>query len=159
MQTLLEEDDSESTLVVIVDPYKSPFARLLEDLDAMKFWNDFVEKSEEEQTNIINAFSEHCHTAKVPVDQEGEGQHIGRVSSRVKRTFKTKKNLSVESVKTCEDNLLNFFNVTPKDIYVQSPPTSFERLLLKAIAHYHGLEIKCKKLLLLKWIVLMIIFM
>lgn len=143
MQTLEEEDESESTLVIIVDPYKSPFARLLEDSDAMKFWNCFVEKTEEEQTDIINAFSQQYHKCKSDCVQ-GSDRSLGRLSSRVKRTFKTKKNLSIENVKDCEFQLLEFFNSTPQDIYVRSPPTSFDRLLLKAIAHYHGLEIKSK---------------
>ncbi|KAL1493306.1 hypothetical protein ABEB36_011385 [Hypothenemus hampei] len=139
LHTLKEEDDQESSLIVIVDPYKSPFARLLEDTEALKFWNDFVEKSENEQALIINAFYEKCQ--KQPPTYCNEEKSLGRVSSRIKRTFKTKKNLSIESVRDYELELLDFFNSNPQSVYVKIPPTTFDRLLLRAIAHYHGLDI------------------
>ncbi|XP_050314473.1 R3H domain-containing protein 4-like [Anthonomus grandis grandis] len=139
LQTLQEEDEPESTLIVIVDPYKSPFHRLLEDTNAMQFWNSFIEKTEEEQTNIINAFSEQYKPGCV---QTIGDNYVGRVSSRVKREFKMKKNLSIENVKLYESQLIEFFTLSPEEVYVKSPPTSFDRLLLKAIAHYHGLQVK-----------------
>ncbi|XP_066247200.1 R3H domain-containing protein 4-like [Euwallacea similis] len=144
LQTLLEEED-ENTLVVIVNPYKSPFARLLEDASAMKYWNNFIEKSDQEQADIINAFSQQYHKEKSKSDIviQDNKPPLGKVSSLVKRTLKNKKNLSMESVQNCEIEMLEFFKTSPQDVYVKSPPSSFDRLLLKAIAHYHGLQIKC----------------
>jgi len=124
-----------------VDPYKSPFARLLEDFDALEFWNNFIEKTEKEQMDLLNAFSEQYHKYKPDCVQD-TNRSVGRVSARVKRTFKTKKNLSIEIVRDYELQLLEFFDSSPKDVYVKCPPTSFDRLLLKTIAHYHGLQIK-----------------
>lgn len=141
LQTLQEEDESESTVIIIMESFKGPFARLLEDSKAMEFWNNFIEKSEEEQANIITAFSNKCNRTKIECNQSFTDQRLPKISSRVKRTFKTKKNLSMETVKGCEDNMLEFFTSTPHDVYIKSPNTSFDRLLLKAIAHHHGLQI------------------
>lgn len=140
-----QEDPHEDKLIVIVDPYKSPFARLLEDSNAMKFWNEFTAKSEEEQSCIICAFSQR---QKNPPTDEGAPNnidaHVGRISSKVKRSIKTKKNLSIEAVKNSELELLEFFKSEPQNVYVKSPSTSFDRLLLRAIATYHGLQIQRK---------------
>ncbi|XP_066158059.1 R3H domain-containing protein 4-like [Euwallacea fornicatus] len=143
LQTLLEEEDESS--LVIINSHKSPFARLLEDTSAMKYWNNFIEKSDQEQADIINAFSQQYHKEKSKSDIviQNNKPPLGRVSSLVKRTLKTKKNLSMESVQNCEIEMLEFFEASPQDVYVKSPTSSFDRLLLKAIAHYHGLQIKC----------------
>nr|AEE61844.1 unknown [Dendroctonus ponderosae] len=138
-----QEDQRDEKLIVIVDPYKSPFARLLEDSNAMRFWNDFTKKSEEEQSSIICAFSQR---QKHPLIEESAPNnvdaHVGRISTKVKRSIKTKKNLSIEAVRDSELDLLDFFKSKPQNVYVKSPSTSFDRLLLRAIATYHGLQIR-----------------
>ncbi|XP_060516236.1 uncharacterized protein LOC132695787 [Cylas formicarius] len=135
----LSEDDEDNAMVVM-EYYKSPFARLLEDADAMKYWNMFVEKTEEEQENIINVFSKQCN--KSGGTQILNEISTGKISTRFKRSLKIRKKLSIDAIKCCEDNLLMFFNSNTTGSYIKSPNNSFERLLINAIAHYHGLEFK-----------------
>lgn len=136
--TLKEEDEEDD--VTIMEPYKSPFTRLLEDNDALEYWHKFIQKSEEEQKKIVQSFSE-----KYTQNQDNESptkseKPFARISAKIRRTIKIRKNLSLESVKSCEDDLIHFFKATPNEVYIKHPPTSFDRLLLHAIAQYHGLK-------------------
>lgn len=135
MQTLAEEDEDEGS-AMFMEPYSSPFTKLLQDNDALQFWNAFVDKSEEEQAQVVAAFSQK-HSKK---DEVQKDKPLARISSKIKRTIKIKKNLSLELVKKSEDDLIAFFKLTPSQVYVKYPPTYFERLLLHAIAQYHGLQ-------------------
>ncbi|XP_044256792.1 R3H domain-containing protein 4-like [Tribolium madens] len=137
LQTLAEEEGDDESFVVIMEPYTSPFAKLLQDDDALQFWNAFVDKSEEEQAQVVAAFSQ--QNSKKDKDVQ-KGKPSARISPKIKRTIKIKKNLSLEQVKKSEDDLIAFFKSTPSQVYVKCPPTYFERLLLHAIAQYHDLQ-------------------
>ncbi|XP_030756271.1 R3H domain-containing protein 4-like [Sitophilus oryzae] len=140
LQTLQEEDDSAS--VIVFESNKSPLTRLLEDDIAIEFWNKFIEKSEEEQENILNSLSVKTELKSKISDNGNNNEIRGWISSKTKRTFKLKKNLSLEAIKNYEDDMLKFFLNSPFDVYVKVPLTSFDRLLLRAIARYHGLQTK-----------------
>uniref|UniRef100_V5I960 R3H domain-containing protein 4 n=2 Tax=Anoplophora glabripennis TaxID=217634 RepID=V5I960_ANOGL len=121
-----------------MESYKSPFARLLEDSNALEYWNTFIEKSEEEQLKIIRAFSDKfCDNNLQSVHKSNKH---GRLSSRIRHTIKIKKNLSLEVVKGLEEDLIKFFKTTPQNKYIRSPQTSFDRLLVHAAAQYHKLK-------------------
>lgn len=137
MLQTLNEDDEENEFIVIMEPYKTPFTRLLEDKTAMECWQNFIEKSEKEQKEIIQKFSNSVQDIK---NDNIRKDKPGKISSRIKRTFKIRKNLSLEIVKGCEEDLIGFFRTTPSDIYIKHPPTSFDRLLLHGIAQYHRLH-------------------
>lgn len=137
LQTLSEEEEN-GNMVVIMESHKGPFARLLDNKDALEYWQEFVEKSEEEQSELIRALTEKYHNETVV--ERCQSDSPGRISSRIRRTFKIKKNLSLEIVQVCEEDLIQFFKAKPEDTYVKIPPTSFERLLIHAIAQYHKLQ-------------------
>lgn len=124
-------------MVVIMETYKGPFARLLDDKEAFEYWQEFIEKSEEEQTEIIKALTEKYPNETVVENTKSDIP--GRISSRIKRTFKIRKNLSLEIVQVCEEDLIQFFKATPDDRYIKVPPTSFDRLIIHAVAQYHRL--------------------
>ncbi|KAG5889716.1 hypothetical protein JTB14_010190 [Gonioctena quinquepunctata] len=138
LQTLDEEDEKEN-YVTIMESYKGPFTRLLEDPAAMECWNSFIEKSEEEQSEIVKAFSDKYCNHSAP-DSKNDSETPGYISSRIRRTFRIRKNLSLEIIHDCEEDLIEFFKATPDDIYIKYPPTSFDRLLIHAIAQYHRLK-------------------
>ncbi|VEN41845.1 unnamed protein product [Callosobruchus maculatus] len=136
LQTLNEEDENDG-FIVIMESYKSPFSRLLEDKQALEYWNDFIDKPEEEQYRIIKNFNDQYHEneeLKEKIDKPGH------ISSRIRRIIKIRRNLSLEVVKMCEEDLITFFKTTPNDVYIKHPPTSFDRLLLHGIAQYHRLK-------------------
>ncbi|EFA11236.1 R3H domain-containing protein 4 [Tribolium castaneum] len=137
LQTLAEEEEDDGSLVVIMEPYASPFAKLLQDDDALQFWNAFVDKSEEEQARVVAAFSQKQSKSDKTAQRE---KPSARISHKIKRTIKIRKNLSLEQVKQSEDDLIAFFKSTPSQVYVKCPASYFERLLLHAIAQYHDLQ-------------------
>lgn len=137
MLQTLNEDDEDNEFIVVMEPYKTPFSRLLENKAAMECWQNFIEKSEKEQREIIQNFSNSVQDTKNDIIEK---EKPGKISSRIKRTFKIRKNLSLEIVKGCEEDLIEFFKNTPKDIYIKDPLTSFDRLLLHGIAQYHRLN-------------------
>lgn len=122
-----------------MESYKSPFARLLANENALQFWNTFVEKTEEEQHHIIAAISD-LNTTTLCDSSDKNVEPFAKISSKIRRTIKVRKNLALNIVQTVEKELLDFFTHTPDDICVKYPTTSFDRLLLHAIAQYHGLQ-------------------
>ncbi|XP_072396401.1 R3H domain-containing protein 4-like [Diabrotica undecimpunctata] len=138
LQTLSEEDEENENMVVIMEKYKGPFARLLGDKEAFEYWQQFIEKSESEQFEILQALTEKYPNETVVENFKTDSP--GKISSRIRRTFKIRKNLSLEIVQMCEEDLLKFFKTRPDDRYVKVPPTSFERLLIHAVAQYHKLK-------------------
>lgn len=139
LQTLAEEDDEESVPPTLIEPYKGPFTRLLEDNNALEFWNDFIEKSQEQQSIIIESLTRKP-LKDVPNGEPKVLSPFERISAKIKRTLKVRKNLPKELLKTSEKAMVDFFNATPDNLYVALPSTSFERLLLHAVAQFHALK-------------------
>ncbi|KAL3290212.1 hypothetical protein HHI36_023571 [Cryptolaemus montrouzieri] len=135
LQTLSEEENDE--IFDIFESIKSPLSKLFEDPVALECWNQFIDKSEEEQKQIIKDLDlkdklHECESSK-------SDKPYLRISSKIRRTLKIRRNLSVETVKLFEDDVIGFFNHFPQDKYVKYPDTSFERLLTHAVAQYHSL--------------------
>lgn len=94
-----------------------------------------MEKSEEEQARFVAAFTEkNPSTNQIP-----QKKPFFKISHKIKRTIKIKKNLSLEQVEQFEDDIVAFFKKTPHEIYAKIVETYFSRLLLHGIAQYHGL--------------------
>lgn len=139
MQTLAEEDEPELVVPNLIEPYKGPFTRLLEDDKALEFWNDFIEQSQEQQSLIMESLTQKP-LKEVPNGELKQTPPFERISSKIKRTIKVRKNLAKELLKTSEKAMIDFFNDSPENLYVAVPSTSFERLLLHAVAQFHALK-------------------
>lgn len=134
MQTLVEENDAESN-IVLMELYDGPFSRLLQDKEALLIWHDLIEKSDEEQARFVAAFTDKNANTK----QIAQEKPFSKISPKIKRTIKIKKNLSLEQVEQFENDVVAFFKQTPNEIYAKIVETYFSRLLLHGIAQYHGL--------------------
>ncbi|KAK4872061.1 hypothetical protein RN001_016185 [Aquatica leii] len=132
LQVLSEEEETEHGIKLMED-YKSPFARVLENESNLRRWNEFINLSEEEQRTLLEFVPEEIRSYVT-------NKHTPRISSRIKRAMKVKKNLSMDMVEKLENEVVNYFLCSPEGVFVSSPPTSFERLLLHAIAQYHCLK-------------------
>lgn len=137
LQTLAEEDESEE-VPCLLEPFKSPFARLLDDKNALEFWNDFIEKSQEEQTVIMESLGQ--NQKKENHAKAKAVSPFTRISAKIKRTLRMKNKLAKEMLTGMEKDMLDFFKDTPDGVYVKEPSNSFERLLLHAIAQFHNLQ-------------------
>lgn len=137
LQTLVEEDELEE-VPRLIEPYKSPFMRLLEDQNALEFWNDFIEKSQDEQAVIMESLGQ-----KEEKCLKNEGKTISpfaRISGKIKRTLKIRNKHAKELLGGMEGDMISFFCETPDGVYIKEPANSFERLLLHAVAQYHNLN-------------------
>lgn len=135
LQTLVEEDEVEET-PRLLEPYKGPFTRLLEDENALEFWNDFIEKSQDEQVVIMESLGQKhkkSKDAKVVLP-------FARISAKIKRTLKIRNKLAIKLLAGIEKDMIDFFKNSPDGVYVKDPSNSFERLLLHAIAQFHNLN-------------------
>lgn len=136
LHTLAEEDDLENTNIVIMEPYDGPFARLLQNKEGLLMWEHLMEESEEEQARFIAAFTEkNTYTNEI-----AQGKSFFRISPKIKRTIKIKKNISLEHVEEFEHDVIAFFQKTPYEVYKKIVQTYFNRLLLHGIAQHHGLS-------------------
>lgn len=131
-----EVDDVDSNYIQLMENYKTPFARLLNDNNALSQWYEFIELPEEQQQQLTESVPKIEHTQS----EDKRDNHQKKLSSRIKRAIKVKKNLSMQMVQTLENDLINYFICSPEGIFTSSPSTSFERLLLHAIANYHHLK-------------------
>ncbi|XP_044764992.1 R3H domain-containing protein 4-like [Coccinella septempunctata] len=133
LQTLSEEDFEGNNTSDIFESKKTPLSKLIEDPMALQYWNEFIDKSEEEQKQIIGNFKSDVR------DIYKTEKPFLRISSKIRRTLKIKRNLSVDTVKLFEFDIIQFFKKSPQEKYVKYPSTSFDRLLTHAVAQYHCL--------------------
>lgn len=137
MQTLCEEDYENNVTLDLFEAKKTPLSKLIEDPASLQYWNEFIDKSEEEQKAVIEDYE--FNTEPKRVDLYKTEKPYLRISSKIRRTLRIKKNLSVQNVKLFEDDIIHFFEQSPKEKYVIYPNTSFDRLLTHAVAQYHCL--------------------
>ncbi|KAK5639474.1 hypothetical protein RI129_011966 [Pyrocoelia pectoralis] len=134
---IVNEEVDNSDYIQLMETYKTPFARVLEDKNALSQWNEFIELPEEQQQQL----TEPVPKIQQHTQSEDKSDNLRpKLSSRIKRAIKVKKNLSMEMVQTLENDVINYFISSPEGIFTSSPSTSFERLLLHAIANYHHLK-------------------
>lgn len=136
LKTLYEEDEDASP--TLMESYEGPFTRLLENNNALEFWNTFVEKSEEEQSEILEILSK--GSKQDTTECTKQERPFARISAKIKRTLKVRRELAKTLLTKHEFEVVEFFVMQPESIFVQEPSTSFERLLLHALAQYHALK-------------------
>uniref|UniRef100_A0A915JVD3 R3H-associated N-terminal domain-containing protein n=1 Tax=Romanomermis culicivorax TaxID=13658 RepID=A0A915JVD3_ROMCU len=113
------------------------FSQLFFEKDKMKVWNDFVHKSEEEQSKILR----NCRIKK--------NSDIDDAATCWKQTrdwfeflmfalFNSRYScyLLVDKLNDIENLLGNFFKETPKGIFVHCSESGFERILVHAVSQY-----------------------
>ncbi|KAK9890257.1 hypothetical protein WA026_010367 [Henosepilachna vigintioctopunctata] len=134
LQTLSKEQDAEN---IIFESIKSPLSKMMSDTGALEYWNQFIEKSEEEQKKIIGNVNpkEECTNCK----SSKAITPMLRISAKIRKILKIRKKLSSGTVKSLEDDVVQFFIESPFGRYVKYPNTSFYRMLIHAVAQYHCL--------------------
>lgn len=122
------------------------FSQLFTEKDKMKVWNDFVHKSEEEQTKILRD----CRVKKDADNDEvatcsRNAKDESSPSSTEKRFRQIDKSCRFilihkptvwDKLNDIEDSLSNFFKETPKGVFVHRSESGFERILIHAVSQY-----------------------
>ncbi|KAM9516161.1 R3H domain-containing protein 4 isoform 2-T2 [Guaruba guarouba] len=151
LMTLLERDgcgSEEGELVHSAAP--SIFTEACNNETYVEIWNDFMNRSGEEQERVLLYLEEEAgkkHRRKLPVKSEDKWKEhasyspqecFQRISRRLRATLKRGR-IPMGTLEGLEEELLAFFSVTPHSVYTALMDNSFERLLLHALCQYMDL--------------------
>ncbi|XP_021234147.1 R3H domain-containing protein 4 [Numida meleagris] len=152
LMTLLERDEcgnsSEAELAHSATP--SIFTEACSNETYVEIWNDFMNRSGEEQERVLLYLEEEArkkHKRKLPLkNKEKWKEHpaytpkecFQRISRRLRSTLKRGR-IPMGMLECLEEELLTFFSVTPHSVYTALMDNSFERLLLHALCQYMDL--------------------
>uniref|UniRef100_U3KHP2 R3H domain containing 4 n=1 Tax=Ficedula albicollis TaxID=59894 RepID=U3KHP2_FICAL len=151
LMTLLEQDDcgsDEGELTHSAPP--SIFTEACNNETYVEIWNDFMNRSGEEQERVLLYLEEEArkkHRRKLPVKNEDNWKELPaytpqecfqRISRRLRATLKRGR-IPMGTLEGLEEELLAFFSVTPHSVYTALMDNSFERLLLHALCQYMDL--------------------
>ncbi|XP_064493715.1 R3H domain-containing protein 4 [Pseudopipra pipra] len=151
LMTLLERDDcgsDEGELDHSATP--SIFTEACNNETYVEIWNDFMNRSGEEQERVLLYLEEETrkkHRRKLPVKNEDKWKELPaytpqecfqRISRRLRATLKRGR-IPMGTLEGLEEELLAFFSVTPHSVYTALMDNSFERLLLHALCQYMDL--------------------
>ncbi|NXF11973.1 R3HD4 protein, partial [Smithornis capensis] len=147
LMTLLERDDcgsEEGELTHSAPP--SIFTEACNNETYVEIWNDFMNRSGEEQERVLLYLEEEArkkHRRKLPVKNEDKWKGAGRgcwVGTASPFPSLCTPCLSLQgTLEGLEEELLAFFSVTPHSVYTALMDNSFERLLLHALCQYMDL--------------------
>uniref|UniRef100_A0A8C4U717 Mediator complex subunit 16 n=1 Tax=Falco tinnunculus TaxID=100819 RepID=A0A8C4U717_FALTI len=151
LMTLLERDEcgsDDGELTHSATP--SIFTEACNNETYVEIWNDFVNRSGEEQERVLLYLEEEArkkHKRKLPVKNEDKWKEhpaytpkecFQRISRRLRATLKRGR-IPMGTLEGLEEELLAFFSVTPHSVYTALMDNSFERLLLHALCQYMDL--------------------
>ncbi|KAL8177695.1 UNVERIFIED_CONTAM: R3H domain-containing protein 4 [Gekko kuhli] len=151
LMTLLERDDytsEEGELAHSAAP--SIFSEACNNESYMVIWNDFVNRSGEEQERVLSYLEEKAtkkRRNKLPDRAEDNWKEhpaytpkecFQRISRRLRMTLKRGR-IPTGTLECLEEEILAFFSVRPHSVYTAMMDNSFERLLLHALCQYMDL--------------------
>ncbi|KAJ8408336.1 hypothetical protein AAFF_G00257500 [Aldrovandia affinis] len=143
LTNLLERDEcSKDEGEVCGDPASpSIFTEACTNCNYVQSWNDFMNRSGEEQEKLLALLEEE---AKLPKDQRevdpaySTQDYFQRIDRRLRATLK-RKQIPLGTLELLEEGLLRFFADQPHSVYTTRLGSSFERLLLHAVCQYMDL--------------------
>ncbi|NXT80349.1 R3HD4 protein, partial [Zapornia atra] len=151
LMTLLEQDECSSDdgeLAHSATP--SIFTEACNNETYVEIWNDFMNRSGEEQERVLLYLEEEArkkHKRNLPVKNEDKWKEhpaytpkecFQRISRRLRSTLKRGR-IPMGTLEGLEEELLAAFSVNPHSVYTALMDNSFERLLLHALCQYMDL--------------------
>ncbi|XP_072023932.1 R3H domain-containing protein 4-like [Amphiura filiformis] len=144
---------------------QSAFEQLFENKESMEVWNEFVNRSGEEQERYLrdlslNGVSEHNEKDKNNEKEAGDTNGNDKkenVDMRTEhpahtpedcflrinpknRTMLQRRHLPKGSLETHEEELVSWFKDDPTSVFVSLIPSSYDRLLLHSVCQYLDLQ-------------------
>lgn len=157
--SLAEGDESkELSIYDFVPESVSAFTQLLMEQESMEAWNNFINRSDEEQWQLLKEIDEGEKVdLKTPVnenrnDVNGEDRRIAhpaysaeecfqRIDSVLRATLK-RKHVPLGTLAQLEEKISKFFQNKPLAVYKSQLQSSYERLMLHALCQYMNLYSK-----------------
>ncbi|XP_071773347.2 R3H domain-containing protein 4 [Centroberyx gerrardi] len=149
LANLLERDEcAKDELEVCSNPaIPSIFTEACTNGNYVEPWNDFMNRSGEEQEKLLSLLEEEAkkkNSLRILKDQRNVNpaftaqDYFQRIDRRLRATLK-RKQIPIGTLEVLEENLLSFFNAQPHSVYTTNLGSSFERLLLHAVCQYMDL--------------------
>ncbi|KAJ7993338.1 hypothetical protein DPEC_G00271390 [Dallia pectoralis] len=149
LANLLEKDEcSKNEAEVYSDPaLPSVFTEACTNGHYVEQWNDFMNRSGEEQEKLLALLEEEAKRSsfnKLSKDQREVNPAFTaqdcfqRIDRRLRTTLR-RKQVPIGTLEVLEGNLLSFFGAQPHSVYTTNLASSFERLLLHAVCQYMDL--------------------
>ncbi|XP_029905940.1 R3H domain-containing protein 4 [Myripristis murdjan] len=149
LANLLERDEcSKDDLEVCSNPaIPSIFTEACTNGNYVEPWNDFMNRSGEEQEKLLSLLEEEARkksTDRILKDHRNVNPAFTaqdcfqRIDRRLRATLK-RKQIPMGTLEVLEESLLSFFHAQPHSVYTTNLGSSFERLLLHAICQYMDL--------------------
>ncbi|CAO2641531.1 R3H domain-containing protein 4 [Lemmus lemmus] len=126
-----------------------PEASRLACIPVFQVWNDFMNRSGEEQERVLRYLENEDQGKRRRGPGRGEDRRredpaftphecFRRISRRLRSVLKRSR-IPMETLESWEERLLGFFSVSPRAVYTAMLDNSFERLLLHAVCQYMDL--------------------
>uniref|UniRef100_A0A8D0GMG0 R3H domain containing 4 n=1 Tax=Sphenodon punctatus TaxID=8508 RepID=A0A8D0GMG0_SPHPU len=160
LMTLLERDEYTSDEGELPHPATpSIFTEACNNETYMEIWNDFMNRSGEEQERVLlylEGESKKKNKRRLPAKAEEKWKEhpaytpkecFQRISRRLRTTLKRGR-IPMGTLECLEEELLAFFSVSPRSVYTAMMDNSFERLLLHSLCQYMDLASASKNLFL-----------
>ncbi|XP_063003328.1 R3H domain-containing protein 4 [Elgaria multicarinata webbii] len=151
LMTLLERDECTTEEGELAHPATpSIFTQACSNETYVKIWNDFMNRSGEEQERVLLYLEEEARKKqKSKLSDKAEvkwKEHpayspkecFQRISRRLRTTLKRSR-IPMGTLEGLEEELLAFFSANPHAVYTAMMDNSFERLLLHALCQYMDL--------------------
>ncbi|CAD5215031.1 unnamed protein product [Bursaphelenchus xylophilus] len=143
----------------LVPEHLSAFARILQDQECMKAWNNFIEKDEAEQNEYLaqldkendldESFDRLSLDSDVHVEHDARKHHPAYSTSmafhQLDRRFRdalSKRHVPIDLIDKLEGNLRTQFQEDPSVIWTDTCDSSFRRFYIHAVAQYLKLKSK-----------------
>lgn len=126
----------------------SIFAEVCNNEMYIEIWNDFMNRSGEEQEKVLFYLEQEVRKPREKVnkckDERREHpaytaeQCYQRINRSLRCTLK-RRQVPMGMLEVLEEEMLSFFSVTPESVYISMMENSYQRLLLHAVCQYMDL--------------------
>ncbi|XP_069596178.1 R3H domain-containing protein 4 [Ranitomeya imitator] len=114
----------------------------------IEIWNDFMNRSGEEQEKLLVYLDQKVRKPKEKVNKckDERTEHPAytpeecyqRINRRLRFTLK-RRHVPMGTLEVLEEEMLSFFSVSPESVYIAMMENSYHRLLLHAVCQYMDL--------------------
>ncbi|XP_071116891.1 R3H domain-containing protein 4-like [Haliotis cracherodii] len=155
--TLAEKDElGELQLDNMFEPSTSAFEKLFSEREKMKIWNDFVNRSEEEQETILHPVGSQTGITTSTVEKLDDSweeipdkraahpaftaeECYRKVDRKLKDLLK-RRQLPMGMLENLEEEIVSFFKEWPSSVFVARLASSYERMLIHALCQFLDLR-------------------
>ncbi|KAG8594583.1 hypothetical protein GDO81_001259 [Engystomops pustulosus] len=149
LMTLLESDDCVADDVdTCICASPSIFAEACNNEMYIEIWNDFMNRSGEEQEKVLVYLEKEvrkprekankCKDKRIEHPAYSPEECYQRIQRSLRCTLK-RRQIPMGTLEVLEEEMLSFFSVSPESVYIAMMENSYQRLLLHAVCQYMDL--------------------